>query len=136
MKTSTAVWIIIVVLIIVGGVWYFHSGGSSTVTSSNTATPVVTAVSPITGTTMGGDTVTITGTGFTGATAVNFGSVPASSFIFSSDTSITATSPVESAGPVDVTVATPNGTSAIGSQDQFMYNEPATTTATTTSADQ
>ena len=37
--------------------------------------------------------VTITGTGFTGVTAVNFGMTPATSETFDSDTSITAESP-------------------------------------------
>jgi hypothetical protein len=54
--------------------------------------------------------VTITGSKFTGATTVNFGSNIAS-FKVISDTSITAVSPPGSV-MADVTVSTPNGTSA------------------------
>jgi hypothetical protein len=66
--------------------------------------------------------VTITGSGFTGATAVNFGSASASAATLNSDSSITATSPSGSAGAVDVTVATPSGASATSPSDQFTYN--------------
>ena len=67
----------------------------------------------------GGTSVTIPGQGFTGATAVDFGTVAATSFTVTSDSQITATSPAESAGTVDVTVVTPGGISAISSADQF-----------------
>jgi hypothetical protein len=86
--------------------------------------PAVTSVTPNAGTTAGGVTFTITGTGFTGATAVNVGPT-AASFVFSSDTSITATSPTEAAGTYDVTVTTPNGTSPPNpSGDQFTVVAP------------
>ena len=62
--------------------------------------------------------MTITGTGFTGATAVDFGTTPATSFTVVSDTTITADSPAGT-GTVDVTVTTPGGTSATSSADQF-----------------
>jgi hypothetical protein len=68
--------------------------------------------------------VTIAGTNFTGATAVNFGSTPATSFIVNSDSSITATSPAGSAGPVDVTITTSSATSATSFADQFSYLQP------------
>ena len=55
-------------------------------------------------------TVTITGSGFTGATSVRFGSAGAASFSVASDSSITATAPPGS-GAVGVTVTTPGGTS-------------------------
>ena len=48
--------------------------------------------------------MTITGTGFTGATAVTFGSTSASSYMVNSATSVTATSPAGSVGTVNVTV--------------------------------
>ena len=93
------------------------------------ALPTVTAVSPNKGPTAGGTVVTITGTNFTGATAVNFGSNAATSVTVNSATSITATSPAGSAGVVDVTVATPGGTSATSAADQFTYNTLPTVTA-------
>jgi hypothetical protein len=83
--------------------------------------PTVTGVNPNTGPTTGGTTVTITGTNLTGATAVMFGTVAATSFTVNSDTSITAVAPAESAGTVDVTVTTPGGTSATSSADQYTY---------------
>ena len=70
------------------------------------------AVSPTSGPTTGGTAVTITGTDFTGATAVHFGTAPATSYTVNSSTSITATAPAGTAGTVDVTVTTPAGTSA------------------------
>ncbi|MHB8984629.1 MAG: virginiamycin B lyase family protein [Eubacteriales bacterium] len=89
--------------------------------------PAVTAVSPANGPVSGGTTVTITGSGFTGATAVSFGGVAAGSFTVNSATSITAISPAHEAGTVDVTVNTPGGTSTTGSAGQFTYTPPITT---------
>lgn len=85
--------------------------------------PVVTGVLPEYGQTAGGTKVTITGSGFTGATVVNFGTVPAISFTITSDTEIKATSPASTAGIVDLTVTTPEGTSAIVAADQFTYSD-------------
>jgi hypothetical protein len=73
-------------------------------------TPVITSISPVTGSPTGGDTVTITGSGFTGVTAVSFGLTPAASFVFLNDTQITAVSPPGS-GPVNVRITTPLGAS-------------------------
>ena len=75
------------------------------------AVPTVSGLSPTAGPAVGGTLVTITGTGFTGATAVDFGTTPATDFTVVSDTSITADSPAGT-GTVDVTVTTPGGTSA------------------------
>ena len=83
--------------------------------------PTVTKVAPDVGPEAGSTNVTITGTGFTGAKAVKFGSVAAKSFTVVSATSITAESPAGSAGTVDVTVTTAAGTSATSSADDFTY---------------
>ncbi|WP_438801985.1 IPT/TIG domain-containing protein [Actinospica durhamensis] len=85
-------------------------GTSSGVTYSYVAAPVVSALSPAQGPSTGGNTVTITGTGFTGATGVSFGSVFAP-FTVVSSTQITATAPAAPVAPVEVTVVTPGGTS-------------------------
>ena len=67
--------------------------------------PTVTSVSPTTGSTAGGTPVTVTGTNFTGVTAVKFGTVAGTSVVVNgAGTSLTVTSPAESAGTVDVTV--------------------------------
>ena len=91
------------------------------------ARPTVTNLSPTSGPTAGGTTVIVTGTDLTGATAVTFGSVNATSFTLDSPTQITATSPSGSAGMVDVTVTGPGGTSALGAGDQFTYGLPVPT---------
>lgn len=88
-------------------------------TPAPSTVPVVTAISPANGSIAGGAAVTVTGTGFTGATSVNFGTVAATSFTVASDTSITAVAPALAAGPNDVTVVTPAGTSAVVAADQF-----------------
>jgi hypothetical protein len=82
--------------------------------------PVVTGVSPSGGPGAGGTTVTVTGSGFTGATAVAFGTNAAQSFQVDSDGQITAVSPPGS-GTVDVRVTTPGGTSAQTPSDEFTY---------------
>src|SRR5438067_10286756 len=81
--------------------------------------PTVTKVVPKTGPATGGTSVTITGTGFAGATAVKFGATSATKFTVNSSTSITATSPPAIPGVVDVTVTTPAGTSAVSLADHF-----------------
>jgi hypothetical protein len=98
------------------------TGGTSvkSVADQFSYAPVVTGISPALGPATGGTQVTITGAGFTGATAVNFGNTPATSFSVVSDNQITATSPA-GAGTVDVTVVTAGGTSATSSADEFIY---------------
>ena len=86
--------------------------------------PSVTAVSPPSGPTAGGTTVTITGSKFTGATFVRFASLTAPSFSVLSDTTITAVSPSRAAGAVDVTVSDAYGTSAKSPGDLFTYVAP------------
>ena len=83
--------------------------------------PTISAVSPTSGPLSGGTSVTITGTGFTGATAVKFGATAASSFTVNSATRITATAPAGTAGTVDITTTTPGGTSPTGVADHYTY---------------
>ncbi len=81
--------------------------GALFVATVASAGPVVTAVSPASGATSGGTSVTITGTNFSGASAVKFGTTSATSFTVNSDTSITAIDPAKSSGTIDVTVTVP-----------------------------
>jgi len=74
--------------------------------------PAVTAVSPGAGPTAGGTSITITGTGFTSATAVTVGGSACDSFSVDSATSITCTTPAGSAGSASILVTTPGGTNA------------------------
>ena len=99
--------------------------------------PVVTGVSPDTAAAVGRTPVTITGSGFTGATEVDFGPVPvyglipADSFTVVSDTEITATfgQNGDFAGTTDVTVTTPDGTSATSAADQITFVLPPMATS-------
>jgi hypothetical protein len=79
------------------------------------------AITPSSGNTTGGTSVTITGTNFTFVNSVNFGSISATAFNVDSATHITATAPPEAAGSVDVTVANWAGTSAAQPGDLFTY---------------
>jgi hypothetical protein len=111
-----------------------NPNGTSAVSSADQFTytqgsaPVVTALFQPSGPTSGGTDVTIEGTGFTPASSVLFGTVPAASFYVESDTTISAVSPAHAAGTVDVTVTSPSGTSATGTADHFTYYVPATLT--------
>jgi hypothetical protein len=89
------------------------------------AAPTVLSITPHSGPTTGGTTVTITGTSFTGTTSVRFGAVAATSFTVNSATQITAVSPAEPATTVDVTVTTPSGTTATSPADLFTFIPPA-----------
>lgn len=83
--------------------------------------PVVTGVSPNLGSNMGGTQVTISGQGFAGATAVMFGTSPGKIVsIAPSGDSIVVTAPA-GRGSVDVTVTTPNGTSAVSNADLYSF---------------
>ncbi|HTZ08842.1 MAG TPA: IPT/TIG domain-containing protein, partial [Acidimicrobiales bacterium] len=82
--------------------------------------PAVSAVNPSSGPSGGGTSVTISGSGFTGASAVQFGATPAT-FTVTGPSSITATAPPGS-GTVDVTVTGPGGSSATSPADEFTYS--------------
>jgi hypothetical protein len=91
--------------------------------------PIVSSVSPSTGFTTGGTVVTISGSGFTGATAVDFNGTPATNVSITNDGSLNVSSPaVGTAGVVDVTVTAPDGTSSTTPADQFTYTVQATPT--------
>jgi alpha-tubulin suppressor-like RCC1 family protein len=72
--------------------------------------PKITSAKPKMGPVTGGTTVKLTGSNFSGATAVTFGSTSAARFTVNSDTSITAVSPaLTTAGVATLTVTTPQG---------------------------
>jgi hypothetical protein len=74
----------------------------------------ISGLTPTSGPESGGTSVVITGTNFTGATSVLFGSTPAASFTIDSDTQITAVSPPHTPATVGVTVSNPAGPSNPG----------------------
>jgi hypothetical protein len=88
------------------------------------ATSTVTSVAPSSGFTAGGDSVTITGTNFNGASEVDFGDTAAPAFMVDSETQITATAPTHAVGVVDVSVSGPSGTSDTSPSDQYTYLTP------------
>jgi hypothetical protein len=97
---------------------------SASPASASVNSPTVTGVSPSYGPTTGSTPVTITGTKFTGATAVDFGSTAGTGLNVISDTEIQVTSPA-GAGTVDVTVTIPTfGASATSAADYFTYGIP------------
>jgi YVTN family beta-propeller protein len=85
------------------------------------AIPVVANVNPAVGPSTGGTAVVISGSGFTGATAVNFGTFPAAAFFVNSDSSITAMAPPHAPGVVTVFVTTSSGTSAVNNDAFFTF---------------
>jgi hypothetical protein len=85
------------------------------------AAPTVTKLVPARGDTVGGTEVAITGTGFSGVTAVKFGTTPAQGYTVTSATKIAVIAPAAAADTVDVTVTTANGTSAISTKDHFKF---------------
>ncbi len=99
------------------GFWLGSSSGSqkkddvisAALRASSGAAPVVTAINPRSGGVGGGTTVTVTGSGFTGATSVQFGTNNATAVTVVSDTQITATSPPGTSAVARIT----NPTSAI-----------------------
>ena len=116
------------------GSWTLATGTSPTPSFGTTlpfasANPTVTSLATTSGPSAGGTSVVITGTGFTGASAVVFGSTSATGFTVNSATQITATAPAGSAGTVDITVTTVGGTSATSAADQFTYVAPPTITS-------
>ncbi|MGY1941351.1 IPT/TIG domain-containing protein [Nocardia gipuzkoensis] len=84
------------------------AGTSPGVPFTYVSVPTLVSVTPNTGPVTGGTAVTITGTGFTGATGVFFGVLPAASFTVNSDTQITAVTPL-GFGTVPITVTAPGG---------------------------
>ena len=111
-----------------------NSVGDSVASSSVNVVPVsgpptVTSISPTSGTTAGGTSVTITGTNFVAGATVTIGGSSCTSVVVVSSTSITCTTPAGTAGAQDVVVATgvsPNATLAGG----FTYVAPPSAPAT------
>jgi IPT/TIG domain len=106
-----------------------HTGASNpsaadVFTYSTVTAPTISGATPATGTTAGGVSVVITGTGFDPTDAVAFGTAPATQVRFTSPTTLTAVSPQHAAGAVEVVVSSLNGASAEGAKDIFTYTTP------------
>ena len=105
------------------------SSGAAALYTYGTPPPTVSSVSPNTGTTGGGQTVTISGTYFTGVTGVTFGGVAATNLSaptcdVNNVCTMTAVAPAHASGFVDVAVTTTvNGGMATGiGTDTYSYH--------------
>ena len=81
----------------------------------------ISGLTPDHGSTDGGTVVSIHGFGFTDATDVEFGGVPATSFDVTSNSLIRAVAP-PGTGTVDVAVTSPQGTSPNEADDDYTYD--------------
>jgi hypothetical protein len=112
-------------------------GSPSTATlliSDSTIIPVITSIVPNVGPTTGGQTVTINGQNFTGATSVTFGGTPCASFTVVSATQITCVTPPHAAGVVEVVVTTPVGSNVTtGTANDYIYTTGPTVLSLTPS---
>jgi len=96
--------------------------------------PEVGNVVPAVGPPAGGTAVVIGGSNFIGATAVDFGSAPAS-FTVKNAGRIEAIAPPGAEGTVDVRVTGPEGTSVVGRADHFSYVPPGPSVVEVTPAE-
>jgi hypothetical protein len=106
-------------------------GATATATVDYTAVgPSVTGVKPASGRLKGGNTVKITGTDFAPGATVDFGSNASPTVTYVSAKELKAVAPAGSAGVVDVTVTSPDGsaTSPISPADEYTYDPTATLT--------
>lgn len=83
---------------------------SSSADTPDVDVPTITTVAPATGLAAGGTSITLTGTDFSGATAVTVGGAALVDLNVVSDTKITGKTPPHTAGVVPVAVTTPDGT--------------------------
>ena len=84
--------------------------------------PAVSGISPGSGPVAGGTVVTVTGTGFTGATRVRFGTIAGAAVTVVSDTQLTVNAPAAATtGAMNLRVTTPGGTSPVDPADRYTY---------------
>ncbi len=98
--------------------------GAAYVFTLPSVVPTVTGVSPASGSTAGGTSVTLTGTSFSTTTGVTFGGNPATGVTVVNGTTITCVTPPGAVGPASV-VVTNSGGSNVGNT-LFTYFVPPT----------
>jgi hypothetical protein len=115
------------------------AGGTTPATGADlfdftVAGPVVTAISPASGTAAGGTSVTVSGSALGGAETVLFGASKGTTVsVNAGGTQLTVKSPAGTSGTsVAVTVKTPGGTSALVPADLFTYGPTITSLSRTT----
>jgi hypothetical protein len=95
-----------------------------------TAPPVVTSVTPNSGSAAGSTAITIAGTGFVAGATVTIGGNAATGVSVAGSTSVTATTPAHAAGAVDIVVTNPDGQSSTLA-NAFTYVAAPTVTGVT-----
>jgi len=98
--------------------------GAGLFTYSIYQTPSLSSVSPVSGTSLGGTYVLISGSNFVNGCSVTFGGLPVQGLNFISSSSLGVTTPANSAGAVDVVVTNPDNQSASLPQG-YTYIRPA-----------
>ena len=103
--------------------------GRSAPSNKVVAPPAVTSLTPAEGPLLGGNEVTIRGSGFAPTSTVSFGTTAAAGVIYDSETEISATVPFSpGSGRVDVRVTSPAGTSPKVAADEYDYVTTPTVT--------
>lgn len=101
--------------------------------TDGTGIPVITSISPWSGPTTGGTTLTISGYNFSGATSITVDGISCTSPSVSA-TVITCFTPAGAAGTVEVVVTTPLGSNTtVGTQNDFTYTTSTGPTVTSVS---
>ncbi len=87
-----------------------NGNGPTTLSQAFTyADPAIASVTPVAGTTGGGNTITITGTDFRPGATVTVGGIPCTSITVVSSTSITCVTPAVAEGPTTIVVTNVSG---------------------------
>ncbi|MEO8260271.1 MAG: IPT/TIG domain-containing protein [Acidobacteriota bacterium] len=100
--------------------------GSCGSSPTQPTTLTVSSIAPNSGTTLGGTSITITGSNFSAGATVTVGGVSATSVTVSGPTTITAVTAQRAAGPADVVVTAGGKTGSLAGG--FSYVSPAATT--------
>lgn len=101
--------------------------GTSTLADAFTylaSPPTISSISPSTGSTAGGTTFTIAGTGLTTGTSVTIGGAAVSGLAFASATSMTGLTPAGSVGAQDVVVTNAAGTATLTGGFTYTVSAP------------
>lgn len=103
--------------------WNRYNNGSNNVIQTSrfpSPAPVVSSVSPSSGSTVGGTSMSVTGSNFVSGSSVSVGGTSCSSVTFTSSTQLMCTTPAGAAGAADVVVTNPD-TQAVTFTGGFTY---------------
>lgn len=112
------------------GYCLFSANNSSSTTVDVTPisdTVMLTSITPLTGSASGNEGVTLTGTNLTGATDVTFAGVSAQNVTVVNSTQVTAITPANPVGTVDVEIFTPQGNATLTNGYTYTAAQPTLT---------